>query len=134
MPNVITRIAVSPKPEEARREAMRAGPTSVNRKTSFPPGELFYGERRWTRQRVETGSDVMSDDSAGLAPTSSATTADTEPEVVAGIASGDLHPEQKLAIRVDPPTGWGRALLYLAGGLAVGGAIGFMLRGRPGCQ
>ncbi len=36
----------------------------------------------------------MSDDTAGLAPTSDATTKETEPEVVAGIASGDLHPDQ----------------------------------------
>jgi len=40
----------------------------------------------------------MSDASAGLAPTSTATTQETEPEVIAGIASGDLHPDQNLSI------------------------------------
>ena len=43
----------------------------------------------------------MSDASAGLAPTSTATTQETEPEVIAGIASGDLHPDQNLSIRAD---------------------------------
>jgi hypothetical protein len=72
----------------------------------------------------------MSDDTAGLAPTSNATTADTEPEVIAGIASGDLHPDQNLSIRVDRRRGWGRALLFLAGGIATGFAIALLTRGR----
>jgi hypothetical protein len=70
----------------------------------------------------------MSDNSVGLAPTSSATTADTEPEVIAGIASGDLHPDQNLAIRVDPRSGWGRTLLYLAGGIVAGCVVALLLR------
>jgi hypothetical protein len=72
----------------------------------------------------------MSDNTAGLAPTSSATTADTEPEVVAGIASGDLHPGQNLSIRADRPGGWGRTLLYLGGGVAAGCALALLMRRR----
>jgi hypothetical protein len=72
----------------------------------------------------------MSDNTAGLAPTSAATTKETEPEVVAGIASGDLHPGQNLSIRADRRGGWGRALLYLAGGIAAGCAIALLLRGE----
>jgi hypothetical protein len=70
----------------------------------------------------------MSDDTAGLAPTSMATTRDTEPEVVAGIASGDLHPDQKLSIRADRRSGYGRMLLILAAGLAIGGTAALLLR------
>jgi hypothetical protein len=70
----------------------------------------------------------MSDDSAGLAPTSTATTRETEPEVVAGIASGDLHPDQPLSIRADRPGGWGRTLLYLAAGIAAGVALALLTR------
>jgi hypothetical protein len=73
----------------------------------------------------------MSDNTAGLAPTSTATTRETEPEVLAGIASGDLHPDQNLSIHADERGGWGRALLYLALGLAVGGAIILLVRRRP---
>lgn len=72
----------------------------------------------------------MSDSTAGLAPTSNATTTDTEPEVIAGIASGDLHPDQNLSIRADRPGGWGRALLWLAGGIAAGCAIALLMRGK----
>ena len=70
----------------------------------------------------------MSDNAAGLRPTSEATTMDTEPEVIAGIASGDLHPDQNLSIRTEPPGGWGRTLLFLAGGIAAGVAIAVLLR------
>lgn len=70
----------------------------------------------------------MSDDSAGLAPTSTATTRETEPEVVAGVASGDLHPGRNLSIRADRRGGWGRTLLYLAAGIAAGCAIGVLMR------
>lgn len=70
----------------------------------------------------------MSDDSAGLAPTSTATTRETEPEVVAGIASGDLRPDQPLSIRTDRPGGWSRTLLYLAAGIAVGCTLAFLMR------
>lgn len=72
----------------------------------------------------------MSDNTAGLAPTSNATTTDTEPEVIAGIASGDLHPNQNLSIRVDRRRGWGRTLLFLAGGIAAGCAIALLTRGK----
>lgn len=70
----------------------------------------------------------MSDNIAGLAPTSTATTRDTEPEVIAGIASGDLHPDQPLSIRADRRGGWGRTLAFLAAGIAVGVAIALLTR------
>ena len=70
----------------------------------------------------------MSDASAGLAPTSTATTQETEPEVIAGIASGDLHPDQNLAIRADRRGGWGRTLLFLMVGIAAGVAIALVMR------
>ena len=70
----------------------------------------------------------MSDNTAGLAPTSEATTEATEPEVIAGIASGDLHPDQNLSIRVDRQRGWGRTLLFLAGGIGAGFAIAVLTR------
>ena len=72
----------------------------------------------------------MSDNTAGLAPTSTATTADTEPEVVAGIASGDLHPDQNLSIRADRRGGWGRTLLFLATGIAAGCAMALLMRNK----
>ena len=72
----------------------------------------------------------MSDNTAGLAPTSAATTKETEPEVVAGIASGDLHPDQPMSIRADRRSGWGRALLYLAGGIVAGCAIAVLMRSK----
>jgi hypothetical protein len=68
----------------------------------------------------------MSDNTAGLAPTSTATTRDTEPEVIAGIASGDLHPGQNLSIRADRQGGWGRTLLFLGVGIAAGVAVAMM--------
>ncbi len=70
----------------------------------------------------------MSDDTAGLAPTSDATTKETEPEVVAGIASGDLHPDQPMSIRADRRGGWGRTLVYLAAGIVAGCALAVVLR------
>ena len=72
----------------------------------------------------------MSDNTTGLAPTSTATTADTEPEVVAGIASGDLHPDQNLSIRADRRGAWGRTLLFLAAGIAAGSAIALAMRDK----
>jgi len=66
----------------------------------------------------------MSHDIAGFMPTSTATTKETEPEVVAGISSGDLNPNQKLSIRADEHQSsygrYGRMLMLLAAGLAVG--------------
>ena len=70
----------------------------------------------------------MSDNTAGLAPTSTATTTETEPEVIAGIASGDLHPGQNLSIHADRRRGWGRTLLFLGTGITVGVAIALLLR------
>ena len=71
----------------------------------------------------------MKDDSAGLAPTSTGATTETEPEVIAGIASGDLHPDQPLAIRADRGgSGYGRMLMLLAAGIAVGYAVSRLLR------
>lgn len=71
----------------------------------------------------------MKDDSTGLASTSTAATTETEPEVIAGIASGDLHPDQPLAIRADRDGfGYGRMLMLLAAGIAVGYAVSRLLR------
>jgi hypothetical protein len=81
-----------------------------------------------TSAAANTGSNVMSDASAGLAPTSTATTEDTEPEVIAGIASGDLHPDQNLSIRADDRGGWGRTLLFLSAGIAAGVAVALLMR------
>jgi hypothetical protein len=72
----------------------------------------------------------MSDASAGLAPTSTATTRETEPEVIAGISSGDLHPDQNLSIRADRRGGYGRMLLFLGAGIAAGCAIALMMRSK----
>lgn len=70
----------------------------------------------------------MSEGISGLAPTSTATTKETEPEVIAGIASGDLHPDQPMSIRADRRGGYGRAVLFLAAGLAIGYAISVLTR------
>lgn len=71
----------------------------------------------------------MKDDSTGLASTSTAATTETEPEVIAGIASGDLQPDQPLAIRADRDGfGYGRMLMLLAAGIAVGYAVSRLLR------
>ena len=70
----------------------------------------------------------MSDNTADLAPTSTATTQETEPEVIAGIASGDLHPDQPMSIRTDRRGGWGRTLIYLAAGIIAGCALAVVLR------
>jgi hypothetical protein len=72
----------------------------------------------------------MSNDANGLAPTSTATTTETEPEVVAGIASADLRPDQPLSIRTDRRRGYGRAAIMLVAGLIVGITAAFLLRGR----
>jgi hypothetical protein len=73
----------------------------------------------------------MSQDVTDLKPTSTATTKETEPEIVAGIASGDISPNQPLSFR----TGSGewryaRPLLMLAAGLAVGYGAARWLRHR----
>ena len=56
-----------------------------------------------------------------IPPTSTAATSETEPEVVAGISSGEGSPDQPLSFRVggrDMP--YGRTIMLLAGGLALG--------------
>jgi hypothetical protein len=54
-------------------------------------------------------------------PTSTAATGETEPEVVAGISSGEGSPDQPLSFRargIDMP--YGRTIMLLASGLALG--------------
>jgi hypothetical protein len=56
-----------------------------------------------------------------IPPTSTAATCETEPEVVAGISSGEGSPDQPLSFQVrgrDMP--YGRTIMLLAGGLALG--------------
>jgi hypothetical protein len=62
----------------------------------------------------------MDDDIAIIEPTSTATTTQTEPAVVAGISSGEGSPKAPLWIRIGGGAGLGRALLLLGGGLALG--------------
>ena len=63
----------------------------------------------------------LTTDTIAAAPTSSATTSETEPEVVAGISSAEGGPHQFLSIRVGGVelAGW-RTLLLLGGGVALG--------------
>ena len=59
-----------------------------------------------------------------LPPTSTAATSETEPEVVAGIASGEGNPSLPLSFRAggfDVP--YGRLIMLLGGGLALGWGI-----------
>jgi hypothetical protein len=107
---------------------MRAGVAAVNRKTSFLRDANRFARAPLTSAAANAGSKMMSDASAGLAPTSTATTQETEPEVIAGIASGDLHPDQNLSIRADRGGGWGRTLLFLTAGIAAGCAIALVMR------
>jgi hypothetical protein len=109
---------------------MRTGVAAVNCKTSFLRDANRFRRAPLTSAAANAGSSVMSDASAGLAPTSTATTRDTEPEVIAGIASGDLHPDQRLSIRADRRGGYGRMLLFLAAGIAAGCAIALMMRSK----
>ena len=64
------------------------------------------------------------------APTSTAATAETEPEVVAGISSAEGNPRLPLSFRiggVEIP--YGRLAMLLAGGLALGcGLSRWMIR------
>jgi hypothetical protein len=64
------------------------------------------------------------------APTSSATTAETEPEVVAGISSAEGNPNLPTAFRtVDSGLGFGWMMLLLAaGGVALGYGLTRWLR------
>jgi hypothetical protein len=63
-------------------------------------------------------------------PTSDADTRQTEPEVVAGIASGEGSPDMPLSIRTDRPRYGLRAMLLLIGGTGLGIAAARLLR-RP---
>lgn len=61
-------------------------------------------------------------------PTSTADTSETEPEVVAGISSGEGNPEMPLSIRAGDD-GFGlRAMLLLAGGIGLGYAVSRLVR------
>ena len=63
----------------------------------------------------------MNDATATIEPTSTATTRQTEPEVVAGISSAGGSRDRPLAIRVEGPgIGTGRMLLMLGAGVALG--------------
>jgi hypothetical protein len=67
-----------------------------------------------------------------LPPTSTATTAETEPEVSAGILSGDIRPGSPLSFNADPPAILsGRRLLMLAAGAVAGCGVALWLRRGP---
>lgn len=70
----------------------------------------------------------MIDNTIGLAPTSTATTPATEPDVFAGIASGNPPPRQTLTIRTEHGGGWGRTLACLTAGIVAGTAIALLTR------
>ena len=72
----------------------------------------------------------MDQATTAFAPTSTATTSQTEPEVVAGISSADLSPGQPLSFRTAPEYGYGRMLMLLAAGLALGFGAGRLLHRR----
>jgi hypothetical protein len=55
-----------------------------------------------------------------IEPTSTATTRQTEPKVVAGISSAEGSPDQPLSIRVAGDAGIGRMLLLFGAGIALG--------------
>jgi hypothetical protein len=63
----------------------------------------------------------MNDAIAIVEPTSTATTTQTEPKVMAGISSAEGGPEQKLSFRIGGAgIGTGRMLLMLGAGIALG--------------
>jgi len=72
----------------------------------------------------------MNQATTDFAPTSTATTKETEPEVVAGISSADLSPGQQLSFRTSAGFGYGRMLMLLAAGLAIGFGAGRLLHRR----
>ena len=62
------------------------------------------------------------------APTSTAATAGTEPEVVAGISSAEGSPDQPLSFRIGGlGTSYGRLAMLLAGGAALGYGLSRLL-------
>jgi len=73
----------------------------------------------------------MNDDIATIEPTSTATTRQTEPEVMAGISSADGGPDQQLSFSTDGPgIGTGRMLLMLGAGAALGYGAYRLWQGR----
>lgn len=76
----------------------------------------------------------MEQDLVDTIPTSTATTRETEPEVVAGISSAEGSPDLPLSFRIagiEVPVG--RAVLLIAGGLALGyGTMRLLRRWPPG--
>jgi hypothetical protein len=73
----------------------------------------------------------MNDDIAITEPTSTATTRQTEPEVVAGISSAEGSPDQPLSFRTGGPgIGTGRMLLMLGAGMALGYGVYRLWQGR----
>ena len=66
-----------------------------------------------------------------MPPTSSAATSETEPEVVAGISSGEGNPDIPTDIRVGGAgIGTGGVLVLLAAGVLLGFGAALWLRGR----
>ena len=73
----------------------------------------------------------MNDDIATIEPTSTATTRQTEPEVMAGISSADGGPDQQLSFSTDVPgIGMGRMLLMLSAGVVLGYGAYRLWQGR----
>ena len=73
----------------------------------------------------------MPDDIARIEPTSTATTKQTEPEVVAGISSADGGRDQQLSFSTGGPgIGTGRMLLMLGAGAALGYGAYRLWQGR----
>jgi hypothetical protein len=73
----------------------------------------------------------MPDDIAMIEPTSTATTRQTEPGVVAGISSGEGNRDQALSIQVGGSgMGMGRMLLMLGAGVALGYGAYRLWQGR----
>ena len=83
------------------------------------------------READSNGANVMNDDTAIIEPTSTSTTSQTEPGVVAGISSARGGPDQTLSIRT---TGRGigawRMLLMLGAGTALGYGVCRLWQGR----
>jgi hypothetical protein len=63
-------------------------------------------------------------------PTTSAATRETEPEVVAGIASGEIGPDVPTSVTTNAGSGFGFGMLalLLAGGIAIGYATSRLLQ------
>ena len=72
----------------------------------------------------------MNDHTAIIEPTSTATSSQTEPEVVAGISSAEGSPDQALSIRVPGEISIGRMMLMLGAGIALGYGAYRLWQGR----